>query len=56
MVGTPEDLEKLLIEVRKTIIDNQNFLRGLADESVDDENEKEVEENFKVELEQFEEL
>lgn len=29
----PDNLDKLLSDVRKTIKDNQQFLRGLADET-----------------------
>ena len=31
----PDDLDKLLIAVRKTIKDNLQFLKGLDDETVD---------------------
>jgi len=37
MSDTPDELEKLLIEVRKTIRDNQQFLQTLvADSDVDE--------------------
>ena len=35
MSAEPDDLDKLLSDVRKTIKDNQQFLQGLVDETVD---------------------
>lgn len=35
MLAEPDDLDKLLSDVRKTIKDNQQFLQGLVDETVD---------------------
>ncbi|MFA7061598.1 MAG: hypothetical protein WC156_12385 [Pedobacter sp.] len=34
MSAEPDDLDKLLSDVRKTIKDNQQFLQGLVDETV----------------------
>ena len=44
MSETPDDLEKLLLEVRKTISDNKQFLEKLADEAfeVDAEDDSET--------------
>jgi hypothetical protein len=43
MAEIPDDLEKLLTEVRKTISDNKQFLEKLVDEAIevdlDDERE-----------------
>ncbi|MEI6207038.1 MAG: hypothetical protein WCP20_09665 [Desulfuromonadales bacterium] len=39
MAEAPDDLEKLLIEVRKTISDNRQFLEKLSDEAVEVEAE-----------------
>ena len=51
MADVPDDLEKLVAEVRKTISDNKLFLEKLVDEAdgVDSEDEAEetaVEEDF----------
>jgi hypothetical protein len=51
MADVADDLEKLLLDVRRTISDNKQFLEKLIDESVDDDSEdepeaKEVEEDF----------
>jgi len=54
MTDVPDDLEKLLVDVRKTISDNRQFLEKLVDESVEDESEDETE--TKVGEEDFEEL
>ena len=35
MSAEPDDLDKLLSDVRKTIKDNQQFLQGLVDETLD---------------------
>lgn len=50
----PDDLEKLLAEVRRTITDNRQFLDKLVDEADEDDSEDETEE-VTVE-EDFEEL
>jgi hypothetical protein len=44
MAEAPGDLEKLLVEVRKTISDNKQFLEELLDEAieVDSEDDSEV--------------
>lgn len=36
MADVPDDLEKLLLDVRKTISDNKQFLEKLVDETVED--------------------
>ena len=54
MTDVPDDLEKLLVDVRKTISDNRQFLEKLVDESVEDESENELE--AKDVEEDFEEL
>jgi hypothetical protein len=51
MASVPDDLEKLLTDVRKTISDNRQFLDKLVDEAVEDDSEDEtdamtVEEDF----------
>jgi hypothetical protein len=58
MSEEPDDLDKLLSDVRKTIKDNQQFLQGLVDETVDVGIELEsAEENREGEDgEEFEEL
>lgn len=58
MSAEPDDLDKLLNAVRKTIHDNQQFLQGLVDETVDVGTDLENgEENSEVEAgEEFEEL
>lgn len=54
MLTESDDLDKLLSAVRKTIHDNQQFLQGLVDETVEECTELEnVEENRE---EEFEEL
>ena len=50
-MAEPDDLDKLLADVRKTISDNKQFLDKLVDESVEDDSEDEsetatVEEDF----------
>jgi hypothetical protein len=35
MADVPDDLEKLLLDVRKTIFDNKLFLEKLVDETVE---------------------
>ena len=44
MAEVPDDLEQLLMEVRKTITDNKQFLEKLMDEEieVDSENDSEA--------------
>ena len=54
MSSVPDDLEKLLTDVRKTISDNKQFLDKLVDEAVEDDSEDETE-AMTVE-EDFEEL
>ena len=54
MSSVPDDLERLLTDVRKTISDNRQFLDKLVDEAVEDESEEETE-AMTVE-EDFEEL
>jgi len=54
MSSVPDDLEKLLTDVRKTISDNRQFLDKLLDEADGDDSEDETEE-VTVE-EDFEEL
>lgn len=58
MSAEPDDLDKLLTDVRKTIHDNQQFLQGLVDETVDVGTDQErVEETGEGEEgEEFEEL
>lgn len=53
-MAEPDDLDKLLADVRKTISDNKQFLDKLVDESVEDDSEDESE-TVTVE-EDFEEL
>lgn len=43
MADDSEELEKLLLDVRKTISDNRFFLDKLLDETVDDVSEEDVE-------------
>jgi hypothetical protein len=50
-MAEPDELDKLLADVRKTISDNKQFLDKLVDESVGDDSEDEseavtVEEDF----------
>jgi hypothetical protein len=48
-MAEPDDLEKLLAEVRRTISDNRQFLEKLVDEAVEEDSEEEtetVEEDF----------
>ncbi|MBK5275816.1 MAG: hypothetical protein JJE30_12280 [Desulfuromonadales bacterium] len=54
MTEVPDDLEKLVLEVRKTISDNKQFLEKLVDEADEVDSEDEAEETA-VE-EDFEEL
>jgi len=53
-MAEPDELEKLLADVRKTISDNKQFLEKLVDEAVEDDSEDEME-AVTVE-EEFEEL
>ena len=39
----PDDLDKLLADVRKTISDNKQFLEKLVDEAIEDDSEEETE-------------
>jgi hypothetical protein len=43
MAETPDELEKLLSEVRKTISDNKQFLEKLVDEAIEVDSEDEPE-------------
>jgi len=43
MADTPDDLDILLADVRKTISDNKKFLDKLIDETVEDDAEDESE-------------
>jgi len=43
MADTPDDLDILLADVRKTISDNKKFLDKLIDETVEDDAEDENE-------------
>jgi len=54
MADTPDDLEKLLAEVRKTISDNKKFLENLVEETVEDDDEEDAEPA--ADDEEFEEL
>ena len=42
-MAEPDDLEKLLADVRKTISDNKQFLEKLVDEADQDDSEEETE-------------
>lgn len=53
-MSEPDDLDKLLAEVRKTISDNRQFLEKLVDEAVEDDAEDETE--AVIAVEDFEEL
>lgn len=54
MAEQPDDLEKLLTDVRKTICDNKQFLEKLVDETVEDDSD--VNSEVVVCEEEFEEL
>jgi hypothetical protein len=54
MLDVPDDLDKLVFEIRKTISDNRQFLEKLVDEAVDEDAEDQLEE-VTIE-EEFEEL
>jgi hypothetical protein len=54
MLDAPDELDKLIFEIRKTISDNRQFLEKLVDEAVEDDAEDEDEENSTGE--DFEEL
>lgn len=57
MTDTPDEMEILVAEVRKTISDNKQFLSKLLDETDDkDENESESDDEVAVPDEEFEEL
>jgi hypothetical protein len=53
-MAEPDDLDKLLADVRKTISDNKQFLEKLVDETAEDDSEDEKE--VVVAEEDFEEL
>jgi len=42
-MAEPDDLEKLLADVRKTISDNKQFLEKLVDEAVEEDSEDDAE-------------
>jgi hypothetical protein len=54
MADTPDDLEKLLTEVRKTIRDNRQFIETLIDDAIEVEAEDDPE--AAADEEDFEEL
>ena len=54
MPTVPDDLEKLLSDVRKSIDDNRQFLKALSDDAVDESNGSEVEDV--KDADEFEEL
>ncbi len=54
MAESPDDLEMLLSDVRKTISDNKQFLEKLVDETVEDDSRDETE--AAIVEEDFEEL
>jgi hypothetical protein len=43
MTETTDDLEELLMDVRKTISDNKQFLEKLVDETVEDDSREQTE-------------
>jgi hypothetical protein len=53
-MAEPDDFEKLLSDVRRTISDNKQFLEKLVDEAVEDDSEEEAE--ALIAEEDFEEL
>lgn len=54
MAEAPDDLEKLLAEIRKTISDNKQFLGKLVDEAIEIDSEDDSE--IVAAAEDFEEL
>ena len=54
MAEAPDDFEKLLSDVRKTISDNQQFLEKLVDEAIEVDSQDEPE--VAVSEEDYEEL
>lgn len=54
MLTVPDDLDKLLSDVRKSINDNHQFLKALVDEAVDESCVSDEDED--KEADQFEEL
>lgn len=54
MTTIPDDLEKLLSDVKKSIDDNRQFLKALSGDVVDESNGAEVEDV--KEADEFEEL
>lgn len=56
MPEAPDDLDKLLSEVRKTIHDNDQFLQLLMDDTADVEDESENSEEEVEKGEDYEEL
>lgn len=42
MSGEADDLDKLLVDVRRTILDNKQFLEKLVDETVTEDSEDEM--------------
>lgn len=55
MAETSDDLDKLLLDVRKTISDNKGFLEKLVDETVEDDDPVNGAESISIE-DDFEEL
>jgi hypothetical protein len=43
MADSPDDLEKLLTEVRKTISDNKQFLEKLKDDAIETDSDEKPE-------------
>jgi len=56
MAEAPDDLEKLLTDVRKTISENKQFLEKLVDETIEDDPAPEDEAGGMAIKEDFEEL
>jgi hypothetical protein len=54
MPTVPDDLEKLLSDVRKSIDDNRQFLKALSADAVEESGESEVEDG--KDADEFEEL
>jgi hypothetical protein len=54
MLDAPDELDKLVLEIRKTISDNRQFLEKLVDETVEDDDEDQEDEASTAE--DFEEL
>lgn len=54
MADASDDLEKLLTDVRKTILENKQFIEKLSDETVEDDSDEEA--DVVEEKDEFEEL